>query len=348
MPTIIKIKESLVELKKHIETPENKDKIEDLIALARAKNPWFKIEFSITQLQAICAQYLDEKILDQFSNTYPSIDSPKKIGIVAAGNLPLVCFHDLLCVLLSGHQPIIKPSSNDFVFTQFVVDYINQLLGENWIVITERLTDYQAVIATGSSHSASVFKKYFSHVPALIRASRTSVAVLHGNETNEQLGQLCDDIFLHFGMGCRNITYLLVPNNYDFIPLLHQAENRYKSLFEHTKYMNNYDYRKTIMLLNSEQHYCTDFVLLQQSDQLFSPISCLHYQFYNSESDIKKFINTHQHELQCVAGLEFSSEYSDIKSNFKSQSFVTLGLTQFPTIEDFADGVNTMEFLINC
>lgn len=345
MPKLDKIIDSIGVLKEYIDNIENNDLIDKLLLKAQLNNPWFSVSNSRYQLASVANEYLDTTKLIEFLGKYKYSENAQVVGIIAAGNLPLVCLHDVLCVLLSGHQPMVKLSSQDMVLTSFFIDFINNELGENWILKADRLRSDIAVIATGSNASMSIFKKYFNKMPALIRGSRTSLAVMTGYETESELALLCDDMFIHFGLGCRNITYLIVPNNYDFLALLQSAESKYSAMFQHTKYMNNYDYRKTIMLLNSEQHYCTDFVLLQQSEQLFSPISCLHYQMGNSDDAVKKFIYSHQHELQCVVGLNTSLMLEEYKIEFNEISFVAFGSTQRPSIGDFADGVNTMQFL---
>jgi hypothetical protein len=299
---------------------------------ATAENPWFIPEFIELSVSNIVGQFLQPGVLDEMISRYrltKEITLPKSIGIVMAGNIPLVGFHDLLCVFISGHRARIKLSSRDAVLLTHLVGILNQWEASisDYMILNERIPACDAYIATGSNNSARYFDYYFKKYPSIIRKNRTSVAVLKGNETAADLEKLSDDVFLYFGLGCRNVTQLYVPENYDFVPLL-DAFRKYKYLSDHNKYRNNYDYNLAVHILNNEYYMTNQAIILVKDGSPFSRISELNYQFY---SDAKPLLErlTSDPQIQCIAGTPE----------------VPLGKTQCPGIFDFADGVDTVKFL---
>ncbi|MCO6497016.1 MAG: acyl-CoA reductase [Chitinophagaceae bacterium] len=296
-------------------------------------NNWFTTEFLEHRVKTICDQYLDEEKLDFWIRHYHLDDniSPKKVGIVMAGNIPMVGFHDFLSSFVTGHKTIIKLSEKDDVLFKKIVEKLISFDEEVGDVIqfADMLKGCDAYIATGSNNTSRYFEYYFGKYPSIIRKNRTSAAVLTGNETKEELESLADDIFLYFGMGCRNITQIFVPMNYDFIPLL-EAFKKYEYLKDHARYRNNYDYNLALLIMNNREYMCNENVVMVEEDHLFSPISELYYSYYE---DYEKKVGELQQSLdiQCIAG----------KGN------IPFGKTQDAGLFDYADGVDTVQFLLS-
>jgi len=299
---------------------------------AQQKNNWFVDEFVEAAAKNIARFFLQKEKLEQWVKHYKLDDNiiPKKVGIVMAGNIPMVGFHDFLAVFVSGHIQIIKQSSKDDVLLKHLVDTMiiwNSEVAKH-VQFSEQLKDCDAYITTGSDNSARYFEYYFGRYPSIIRKNRTSVAILSGNETEEQLQLLADDIMQYFGLGCRNITQLYVPKEYDFVPLL-SALKKYRWFFEHHKYRSNYDYQLAIYLMNNMFYMTNDCVVLIEAESPFSPIGTLHYQFYN----------------------DANTATASLKNNDKIQAIVgagglPFGAAQSPGLMDYADGVDVMEFLL--
>ncbi len=304
-----------------------------LIKKTKQYNGWFtegNIRFTLAQWGEVLSS-------DKLTNWLSSYDSNlfnknKKVAIIMAGNIPLVGFHDLLTVLLSGNHAMIKLSSND-----------DKLLPEilNWLVLLEprfksqfsivpKLSNFEAVIATGSDNSAMYFESYFAKYPHVIRKNRTSVAVLTGEETEEELLALGSDIFQYFGLGCRNVTKLYVPKGYDL-------DNVFKGLFpwkdiiHHNKYANNYDYNKAIYMMNQNELIENGFILFKEDKALHSPLGVLFYEYYNAKEDIDNIIKENETKIQAVV----------------SSAHIPFGEAQKPKLNDYADGVDIMDFLLN-
>ena len=299
---------------------------------AQAGNGWFTEEFIEMAVGQIATVFLQREALTAWARRYDVPDervSPKTVGVVMAGNIPLVGFHDLLCVFLSGHKQLIKVSSRDEVLTRHLVERLaaaDPQVG-SWIGLAERLNGCDAYIATGSNNSARYFDYYFGKYPHIIRRNRTSVAVLTGDETYEELEALADDVYQYFGLGCRNVTQLLVPENYDFLRLL-EAFRKYNYLTDLAKYKHNYDYQLTLMILNKKYYMTNESIILTENDSPFSPISVLHYTYYRPGA-APSLLSGEQGDIQCVVGRDFTP----------------FGGAQRPGLEDYADGVDTMEFL---
>lgn len=299
--------------------------------LAERNNAWFIADFITVAIDSICSEYLDEAKLLAFSSfvkTAEDCGNTKNIGIVMAGNIPLVGFHDMLCVYLSGHTAQIKLSSKDDTLMKQVILMLRQIDGNpTCLQIHQMIKHCDAYIATGSNQSANVFAQYFGKYPHIIRPSKTSVAVLDGTEDLEELEALADDVYLYFGLGCRNITKLYVPMDYDFVPLLN-AFKKYDELKHHNKYRNNFDYQLALYILNNQQYMSNESVLIVQHESVFSPVSVLHYEEYQDKNQVKITLEQDPH-IQAICG----------------HDYLPFGACQTPAISDFADGINTVAFL---
>lgn len=307
---------------------------EHVIETAHVKNNWFTPENIQTAAHGWAEALQTEKIELWLKDINPS-DGSKKAGIIMAGNIPFVGLHDLLAVLGSGHSALVKLSSQDEVLMGHAILILTQALPAfaERITITESLKGIDFLIATGSNNSARYFEHYFSSIPRIIRKNRTSVAVLDGQETDEELLALADDIYTYYGLGCRNITHLLLPRNFE-LKRLYEAYDKYIDIVNHHKYYNNYMYHKSILLMNLTKHYDNGFMLFQEKDGLHAPIATLNYHFYDELSEAAHYIQQHQEELQCIV-----SHANSIKGA------LPFGKAQMPDLWDYADGVNTLEFL---
>lgn len=294
------------------------------------RNGWFTLESIDLAVDNIVHWMLAPDELDQWINSYPiaSIAHPKNVGIVMAGNIPLVGFHDFLCAFVSGHQQTIKLSSKDDVLLKHLLQqlYTRNIAVQNQVSLAETLKGCDAYIATGSNNSARYFDYYFGRYPSIIRKNRTSVAVLTGSESRETLEKLSDDIHQFYGLGCRNVTHLKVPKGYDFVPLL-ESFHRYKHYKDHNKYRNNFDYHLSVLIMNNRFYMTNETTLLVENDSLFSPIAQVNYSFYTDLDEVYAEWENNS-EIQCIAGRD-----------------VPYGQTQQPRLMDYADGVDTLQFL---
>lgn len=301
---------------------------------AQIQNAWFIPEFIDLAVQNIAQKFLRPEALQTLVETYKIPEensSPKKVGIVMAGNVPLVGFHDLLCAFMAGHFAAIKFSSKDEVLGTHLLKKLAEwdAATTNYFVPSLLLKGCDAYIATGSNNTARYFEFYFKNVPHIIRKNRTSAAILTGQETGEELQRLADDIHLYFGLGCRNVTKLYVPEGYDFLPLLN-ACRKYHYLIDHNKYKNNYDYHLAVHLLNNKYYMTNGSLLLIEDAALFSPISQVNYEYYTDEMLVREKLQQSE-EVQCIVG----------------RNEIHFGIAQMPDVTDFADGVDTISFLIN-
>jgi hypothetical protein len=308
--------------------------LDHLIQTALIYNGWFIRPFVEESLRNI-TKMLGEDSLNDFTKNIPEPGSKRTVAIIMAGNIPMVGFHDLLCVLLSGHIALLKLSSDDNVLMPFFIKLLEYYEPEFTKVIQfseGKLTKFDAVIATGSNNTAAHFKSYFGKYPHIIRKNRTSAAVITGNESTEDLKKLGRDIFLYFGLGCRNVSKLLVPEGYSFDKLF-EAVFDYKFVVDNKKYGNNYDYNRTIYLLNLEKFLDNNFLIIKEDKGLFSPVSVLFYQEFASEKEVKEYIEANKKDLQCIVG--------------NGPGMIPFGYSQAPVITDYADGVDTLKFLVN-
>lgn len=310
----------------------NEEEWEAIKERAYRENPWFIPEFIEHAVQSIAIHFLNPSFLQEWAVTYdiPSeLPSPKTVGLVMAGNIPLVGFHDFLCVFISGHSVVIKTSSKDEVLIKHLVKklYEWEITIQNSVSFAERLNGCDAYIATGSNNSSRYFDYYFGKYPNIIRRNRTSVSVLDNTETTEELDALAKDIQLYFGLGCRNITKLFVPAEYDFIPLL-AALKKYAYFIDFHKYKHNFDYHLALLIMGNKYYMTNDAVILTENLSPFSPVSQVHYEFYSDKQTVTEALTNHE-DIQCVVG----------------HGFVPFGKAQSPLLTDYADGVDTMAFL---
>lgn len=303
----------------------------ELFARAYAENGWF----TETECRRAVGHWANTLCSDDFTRWASEVEPTTKsarVGLILAGNIPLVGFHDVMCTLLCGHSALIKCSSSDQVLMRYAV---NELLK-----IDPRLAplvkwadgpwgSFDAVIATGTNNSARQFEQYFNHVPNLIRRNRTSLAWIEEHTTNAELQHLMDDVFFYFGLGCRSVTQLLLPKSFD-VNRLFAASIGHRQVMTNKKYANNYIHYKTLYTMQRVHVIDNDLLLLMESDALFSPPSVLFFKRYESPSEAQKFIDDHYHELQCVVG----------------HSGTAFGQSQYPPVHEFADGVNTIDFLL--
>ncbi len=303
-----------------------------VVERAGHENGWFIPEFVDSAAQNIAKSFLNSEKLLQWTDENHVPDSPvtpKKTGIIMAGNIPLVGFHDWLAVFISGHTAVVKPSSRDSLLIKHLVQRIadwDPVAGTRTI-FAEMLKGCDAYIATGSNNSSRYFEYYFSKFPHIIRKNRTSVAILDGSENEKELEGLADDVYLYFGLGCRNITKVFVPEGYDFVPLL-EAFRKYNFLADHHKYKNNFDYNLALHLLNKKFYMSNGSLLLVEEPGLFSPISQLNYAFYTDADKLTGELKSSD-QVQSISG----------------KGFIPFGQSQYPSLTDYADGINTLSFL---
>ncbi|HVT85756.1 MAG TPA: acyl-CoA reductase, partial [Chitinophagaceae bacterium] len=301
---------------------------------AYRENSWFTPEFIDLSVSNIATHFLKKEILESWAaseNISEQNEQPKKTGIIMAGNIPLVGFHDLLCVFIAGHRAIIRPSSKDSALLRHLVAMMQEWNMEvrDLISFSEMLKGCDAYIATGSNNSSRYFDYYFGKYPHIIRRNRTSVAVLNGDETEEELSKLADDVYQYFGLGCRNVTKIYVPEHYDFTDLLN-AFKKYNYFADHHKYKNNYDYNLALHILNKKFYMTNGSILLVEEASIFSPISQLNYEFYSEKKSVLSSLEAND-AIQCIV----------------SREKIVFGNAQCPSINDYADGVDTLSFLKN-
>ncbi|HLO80103.1 MAG TPA: acyl-CoA reductase [Chitinophagaceae bacterium] len=308
------------------------ESLQDAKENAAYQNSWFTPEFINMSIANIREQFLAPGVLEDVATRYhlPEQQDPAKtVGLVMAGNIPLVGFHDFLCVFLAGHKQVIKPSSRDNVLLRHLVE---QICAENpevadVVSFSENLKGLDAYIATGSNNSARYFEQYFAKFPHVIRKNRTGIAILDGTETEAELEKLANDIQQYFGLGCRNVTQVWVPEHYDFTPLLGALE-QYDYFMDNHKYKHNYDYVLTINMMNREKYYTNGSIVISPGTSPYASISNLKYARYMAVDDVVSTLNPD--EIQVICG----------------HGFTPFGQAQCPGFYDYADGVDTMAFLI--
>ncbi|MEL1240433.1 acyl-CoA reductase [Flavobacterium flavipallidum] len=312
------------------------DSFANLITLSQSHNGWYtpeQVHYAINSW----AEALTDENLDKWLSMY-SFDNvkSKRIALILAGNIPLVGFHDFLCVLITGHDVLVKTSSNDQHLLPFLAKYLIHIAPEleSKITFTEgKLENFDAVIATGSNNTARYFEYYFKDKPSIIRKNRNSVAVLNGEETKEQLIALGEDIFRYFGLGCRNVSKLSVPKGYSFNAFF-EAMFEYQDVIQYEKYANNYDYNKAVFLMSNFQLLDNGFLTIKEDYSYASPISSVFYEYYENLSDVEKRLLTDTDQIQCIV------------SNNLIQNSIAFGETQKPKLWDYADNIDTISFLL--
>jgi hypothetical protein len=326
------------------------DFIAERLELAERKNSWFTkdtLEFSIRQWVAA----LTKENLTNWTQAYP-LDhvKTKTVALITAGNLPLVGFHDVLSVIITGHHALIKNSSNDDVLTPLLLEIATAFFPElaaSYSYADGKLENYDAVIATGSNNTARYFEHYFGKKPHIIRKNRNSVAVLTGDETLEQMEALSNDVFLYFGLGCRSVSHLKVPMNYNF-DLFFNGMFLQKELIKNEKYLNNYDYNKAVYLMSEFALLDNEFLLIKEENNSYSsPIASLGYSYYTSLEDVATEFDQNHDKLQCiVAQGEAAKTIVEKLGNKTAPQMVAFGTTQTPRLQDYADGVDVIQFLL--
>ncbi len=316
-----------------------KEPFEMLIKRAQETNPWFdKKQISLSL--GNWSNALTKNNLSTWLSSYNIEDKPspiRTIAVIMAGNIPLVGFHDFLSVLLSGHKIQIKLSSNDCHFIPMISQFLkshNSDFKDKIEIVEKELQKYDAVIATGSDNTSRYFDYYFGKYPNIIRHNRNSVAVLSGEESPGELKNLGDDIFQYFGLGCRNVSKIYVPRNYDFDKLFNALYD-FKDLTNNQRYMNNFDYNKAVFLMSESKNMLENgFILLKEDQNFSSPIATVFYEFYDNQEELQKHLDENRDKIQCVVGSDISP-------------YINFGLAQKPGLEDYADGVDTMSFIQN-
>lgn len=303
-------------------------------------NPWFtedNIRFALTEWSDL----LKVESINSWVNQYNIPDeglANLKLGIISAGNIPLVGLHDLLCGFICGAKIRIKLSSKDNILFKWVIDNINNRITtetDKIRISDEKLEDFNAVIATGSNNTNRYFEYYFGSYPKILRHNRNSIAILTGTETNEELELIADDVFRYFGLGCRNVSSFFVPTNYDFNDL-GCAFQKYSDLIDNHKYANNFNYQYTMLAMNRTIHINFGNCLFVEKEELHSPISVINFRYYENLDDVSKFIENNKNDIQCV-----------VCKNDKLENTILPGETQKPSLTDYADNIDTIKFLLN-
>lgn len=315
---------------KWIEEDLEKSEFEEVIRHAFVRNGWFCEQFVRSALMGI-ASWLRKDVLENFIAGYAFTEMPKRIAVIAAGNIPAVGFHDIMCVLLSGNKAVCKLSSKDEVLLPFLFGkfFKDEIVFEKSII-----ADFDAVIATGSNNSALHFESYFGKYPHIIRHNRHSVAVLSGNESKEDLAGLAEDMLLYAGLGCRSVSKLFVPRGYDFEALRTECK-AFNGLLDLNKYRNNIDYHRAIFIMNNRPFVDLNNLLLIENKETATGVSVVNYQYYEDLSEVKAFIDSNKENLQITV------------SNLPLTNTTRFGKGQRPDIDEFADGVDTMKWLNN-
>lgn len=322
-----------------------KKTMDEAVQKSSDANVWFTPDSQEIALKAIADMLVPEALSEwvaSYTGERRKVAPSKTIALILAGNIPAVGFHDFMCVLFSGHRALAKLSSDDRYLLPALFELLCRI--DNRLSGSAQFTDgmlkgFDAVIATGSNNSARYFDYYFSRYPHVIRHNRNAIAILDGHETHDEFLALGKDVFTFFGLGCRSVTRLFVPVNYDFIPLLN-AWSEWKTIANHARYFNNYEYNKAVFLVNNEPHFDTGFLLLAESDSIASPIGVLFYTYYTDVISLQTLVKSRADEIQCVVASERIDSFTPA-----SIKPVPFGMAQTPAIYDYADGVDTLQFL---
>ena len=313
------------------------EKFKDLVMLSQSHNGWFTPEQVYFAVQS-WAEALTESNLNEWLSKYDLSEmKPKTVALILAGNIPLVGFHDFLSVLSTGHKVLVKASSNDQHLIQFLSNYLISVDSKlsDYITFTDgKLENFDAIIATGSNNTARYFEFYFKDKPSIIRKNRNSVAVLSGKETHDDLVNLGEDIFRYFGLGCRSVSKLFVPKDYSFEGFF-KAIYEYKDIIYYEKYSNNYDYNKAVFLMSNFKLLDNEFLTLKEDTSYASPISSVFYEYYEDITDLQTRLKNEAEHIQCIV------------SNNMSDNSISFGQTQQPKLWQYADNVDTLQFLIS-
>ena len=340
-----KLKKRIAALVKLGEALRCDEHLDEVIARTAGANPWFTDGFCRLALDGIIDNLLDKEKLELWLSRYDipeEGESVKTVGIIMAGNLPLVGFHDFLCAYISGCNVKLKLSGKDDILFPYIYEKLMQIdpVLRSRAAIIDRLEGFDAVIATGSDNTNRYFEFYFRQYPKILRQNRSSVAILTGEETEEELYGLADDIFMYFGLGCRNVSKLYMPDDYDVTRLFPYFE-KYKWMHDHSKYMNNYDYNRTLLLMNKSPHLANEFIMIQESTALNTPLSVLNYEKYKNVESALYDLDNCIDKIQCIV----IGKSGNLEGRFSS--CVPFGETQRPELWDFADNVDTLLFIFS-
>ena len=327
-----------------LDSSSNSD-LKEAIKKAHQYNGWFTEENVLNMIAEIGKSLVEGKIRKWLSNYKIENDksSEKKVGVIMAGNIPLVGFHDFLCVLMSGNIFSGKLSSDDEhllpAFAKILIEIEHEFKKQIHFIKEplNKSANISAMIATGSNNSARYFEYYFKKYPHIIRKNRNAIAILDGTETKEDLINLGKDIFQYFGLGCRSVSKIFIPQDY-VLDKLFEAIVDFGDVIHHNKYANNYNYYRTIYLLNKEKFLDNNFLLVKESEQIASPVATLHYERYKSKEELSVRLEKEKENIQCTA--------TNPKSQILNPKCLPFGQTQSPELWDYADGVDTLEFLL--
>lgn len=327
-----------IESGKNLEATENKwfPIFKNEVDMAHHYNGWFTKDNCLHAFKT-WGNTLTQQNMERWLGAYDlNKNKNKTVALILAGNIPLVGFHDLLSVLVTGNNALVKLSSNDQKLIPLLIDYligIEPSLKDSVTFTKEKLTNFDAVIATGSNNTSRYFEYYFSKKPNIIRKNRNSVAILQGNESTDDLIALGEDIFRYFGLGCRSVSKIFIPNNYE-IDQFFKAMFKYNDIINHHKYANNYDYNKAVYLMSEFKILDNGFLILKEETSYSSPIASLFFEYYDDPNELKTRLRKDEEQIQCI-----------VASNFKANE-VAFGETQIPSLNDYADGLDTVEFLL--
>ncbi len=331
--------DTLVLLGEHLASED--EYLNAVMQRAYYNNKWFTVDNQALAAKSIAKHFLQREQLEAWASHYALSEPVKRqrVGMVSAGNIPLVGFHDVMSIFIVGHTTVFKPSDKDkyllpYVFTK-AIERI-QPAAKSYFEQVERLKDFDAIIATGSNNTARYFEAYFGKYPNIIRKNRNAIAVLDGEESKEDLAALGQDVFQYFGLGCRNVSKLYLPEGYDFVPLLESLHENHKKLVLHSKYKNNFDYHYAVYMLNRMEYQANGCVMLRENEAIASPIANLYYEYYKDKNELAAHLQSRREEIQVVVG----------KHAIEELPHATFGKAQQPALRDYADGVDTIAFLL--
>ena len=319
---------------------EEYENLNQIITELKNSNPWFIEEFVRYQLNALADVTTFDKLSTWIEPYKEKLEkaSPKNIGVVMAGNIAFVGFHDFLSVLITNNRLLVKTSSKDSILPKFIINVLIKIEPhfKQMIELQDKLENFDAIIATGSDNTSRYFEYYFGKVPNIIRKSRNSIAILDGTETEEDLDGLADDIFLHFGLGCRNVSKIYIPEDFE-LQKIFKAVFKYSYLLNHHKYANNYEYNRAVYLLSQDNFLENGFFIIREDTEIASPIAVLNYERYSKVEHLRRIYEANKNKIQIVVS----------NMNFDNIETIKFGKSQIPELDDYEDGVNTLEFLTN-
>ena len=338
MPANLKRVKALIKLGNHLlhfDANQNSyAKLNSQVSLAILANGWFTLDNIQKTFFEWGNALQGSKLLSWLKPYTFSVNKPNQtVALILAGNIPLVGFHDLICVWLSGHQAIVKCSSKDEYLLPYLTQFLEKEAGENCFTFTKKpFTKFDAVIATGSNNTGRYFEHYFSSYPNIIRKNRNGVAVLDGSENDDELKNLGDDIILYFGLGCRNVSKLFLPKGYD-LNLIFAGLFPHSDIIQNSKYANNFDYNKAVFLMNKFDFLENGFIILKEAQKYSAPIACIHYEYYNNLDLLKKELDHNKNQIQCII------------SKLPIPGAISFGKAQKPELNVYADDIDTLLFL---